>query len=807
MKKQSSYVTNLPPPVNSFIGREPELARLQALVVSPGNRLSSLTGPGGSGKTRLAVELARRVTDTFKDGIWWVDLAPVTPSGQGQEQLAQVVTHAVGLPQSGNGAPLSNLQTFLKPKNILLLLDNCEHLIFDCATLADTLLKSCPDLHILATSRERLGLDFEQILHLTPLTLPEKKVGLTTQELLNSEAARLFIQRAQAVQPDFQPDSENAETIARICFQLDGLPLALELAAAKIWGLGVSNLAARLHDRFRLLTSENRLALPRQQTLQSLLDWSYNLLPERERTVFHRLAVFNGSIPLEAVEYVCAGPYESPNGYGYLESTHILEILLELVNKSLVQAETDAAGGVVRYRLLETMREYALQKLKASGLVESNRVYQKLLDWCLKTALEVRPFLEGKEQAVWLQHLKKEHYHFNAALGWALTAISVGENNEVFSKATQLTLALALYWQRQGSFLEAGKWFLALMEQPELEKLSPETRAEVLHWAGILFNSSDTDHARQLHLQTLDLYGAQGNLVGQVKALTQLAWQAFYVVDNERANNYARQAVAFAEHLPAMSDRVAAYFIQGIIAERLGDYDKAEVCGETCLKFWREADNSGSVASALNLLAEVMTRRHEFEKARRYSLENIEVQSRFDSPISNWVCLKVVIVLLLNWSEANGVPVRWATAAGWLGAVAKAQSSLGGTPPPMTRQLFDSLLQAVRTKMDPAAFEAAYMLGRELPLAEALAQARQTLTEFPAHPVSFSNNKNVFDQLTPRELEVLRLLVKGLSNAAMAQALGVTPRTINAHLTSIYSKLGLTSRAETIRFAFENRLA
>jgi DNA-binding CsgD family transcriptional regulator len=254
---------------------------------------------------------------------------------------------------------------------------------------------------------------------------------------------------------------------------------------------------------------------------------------------------------------------------------------------------------------------------------------------------------------------------------------------------------------------------------------------------------------------------------------------------------------------------VAAYFIQGVIAERLGDYDKAEVCGETCLNFWRETDNSGSVASALNLLAEVMTRRHEFEKARRYSLENIEVQSTFDSPISNWVCLKVVIVLLLNWSEANGVPVGWATAAGWLGAVAKAQSSLGGTPPPMTRQLFDSLLQAVRNKMDPAAFEAAYMLGRELTLAEALAQARQTLMAFPTRPVpvSFSNNKNVFDQLTPRELGVLRLLVKGLSNAAMAQALGVTPRTINAHLTSIYSKLGLTSRAETIRFAFENRLA
>jgi predicted ATPase/DNA-binding CsgD family transcriptional regulator len=811
MKEQPVSLNNLPHSLNSFIGRSSELGRVRGLVADPSTRLVTITGPGGVGKTRLALEVARLVGGDFKDGVWWVDLAQVTPAGP--VSLAQVIAQAGGIFPANAVASLADLQALLNPKELLLLLDNCEHLILDCATLVEALLKSCPGVQILATSRERLGLDGEKVLPLAPLALPEKTTDLTPQELLTSEAAQLFLQRVQEIRPGFQPDAETAGMVARICCRLDGLPLALELAAAKMRGLGVANLAARLDDRFRLLTTENRLALPRQQTLRSLLDWSYNLLAEREQTVFARLAVFNGAIPLEAVEFVCAGPYETPHGHGHLESSQVLEILLGLVNKSLVQAETGAAGDVVRYRLLETLREYALQKLRESNPTDSDRVQERLLDWCLQTALEARSGLESKDQARWLRRLQQEHYHFNAALSWALAVSREGERLPVFEKALELAITLAAYWQRQGMFLEGEKWCLALMTQPDLEKIAPTRRAEFLHWAGILSNTVNAAQARQLHLQTLDLYGTQGNLAGQVKSLTELAWQAFYQVDAERAAAYARQALALAGHLPSLAERLPAYYIRAVTAEKLGDLTTAETCGEICLKSWREAGDTGSIASIVTLLAEVAAQRGEFEKARRFLLENIELQTKFDSPLSNWVCLKGVINVLLRWdatpgsrqtSQQTALPLGWATLAGWLGAIAQAQIRMGGSPPPMTRQLFDGLRQAVRAKMEPATFEMAWTEGHTLPLAPALAQARTLLEEIEFRPVS--SRQKAFDELTARELEVLRLLSQGLTNAAIAQSLTVTPRTVNAHLTSIYSKLGFSSRAETIRFVFETGL-
>ncbi len=415
LKTSVAVANNIPSQLTSFIGREKERKELiqllktgteqeNALAAGDGPRLITLTGPGGTGKTRLSLQVTGDLLDSFADGVWLVELAPVTDP----QLVIQTAAAPMGLLEHPGRPLLEILIDYLRPRKVLLILDNCEHLIDECAQLADRLLRSCPDLRILASSREALGIAGERALRLRSLTLPKSQNGLSNEELAGYEAIRLFAARAESVKPGFSLTSDNAAAIFQICQRLDGIPLAIELAAARVRVLSPSQIATRLDDRFRLLTGGSRTALPRQRTLQALIDWSYDLLSDPECILLRRLSVFSGGWTLTAAEQV--------TGSEPLETYEVLDLLDQLVNKSLVQ--TDEIEGKIRYRMLETIRQYAQEKLAESSeapeVRERHLLYfadQNAQVW--QALLELRPNDLDRRLAV-------ESDNIRAARAWAL---------------------------------------------------------------------------------------------------------------------------------------------------------------------------------------------------------------------------------------------------------------------------------------------------------------------------------------------------------------------------------------------------
>jgi non-specific serine/threonine protein kinase len=412
-----TILNNLPVQPTSFVGRTTEMAELKQLL--PATHLLTLTGVGGTGKTRLALEVGAHLcvrptgADTqvspYPDGVWFIELAPLADPAL----VLQTIATVLGVREE-QGRPLSaTLIDWLRERELLLLLDNCEHLIVACAQFADSVLHSAPDVRLLATSREALGIAGEQTFQVPSLQLPTPQ--LPTSELAQLESVRLFVDRAHAVKSDFVLSDTNAPVVAQICQRLDGIPLALELAAARVKALSVEQIALRLDDRFRLLTGGSRTSLPRQQTLRAAIDWSYNLLSGPERVLLQRLSVFVGGWTLEAAEFVCVanvgaihplkGDFESP----------LLDTLAHLVDKSLVVAETHE--GAARYRLLETVRQYAREKLLDAG--ESEQVRERQLTYFVRLAEQAEPMLNTAQRAKWIVRLETEHDNLRAVLEWA----------------------------------------------------------------------------------------------------------------------------------------------------------------------------------------------------------------------------------------------------------------------------------------------------------------------------------------------------------------------------------------------------
>jgi non-specific serine/threonine protein kinase len=388
-------------------------------VRPPGTRrLVTLTGAGGCGKTRLALQVARAVLDHYPDGAWLVELAPLSDPGL----VPRAVASVLGVSESPDRPLVTALAEFLGTKSLLLILDNCEHLVAACAELAEALLRHCPNLRILATSREVLAAAGEATWRVPSLQAPSVesaaapgamaglRPGPRAPQLLEFEAIRLFVERAAAMGAGFGVTEENALAVAEVCRRLDGIPLAIELAAARVKVFAVEQIAAGLDDCLRLLASGQRTAVPRQQTLRATVDWSYGLLSEPERALLRRLAVFAGGWTFEAAEAVCVGEGIAAHA--------VLDLLAMLVDKSLVQAEE--RQGTVRYRLLETIRQYAREKLEEAG--EAERTQDRHLAYFLDLAEEGDPKLRGPEQRVWLDRLDVEHDNLRAALHWSLTA-------------------------------------------------------------------------------------------------------------------------------------------------------------------------------------------------------------------------------------------------------------------------------------------------------------------------------------------------------------------------------------------------
>ncbi|HEU5160914.1 MAG TPA: BTAD domain-containing putative transcriptional regulator [Streptosporangiaceae bacterium] len=508
---------NLPAPLTSFIGRGQELAELRNLLTA--GRLVTITGVGGAGKSRLALEAARLELPRRSGGTWLVELAALNQP----DLVAHVVAATLGVRERPQRPLVDLLIDRLRGADALLILDNCEHLVDAVAGLAHTLLAACPRLRILATSRERLGMTGEVVRPISGLSVPAPGT-VNPAALADADAVRLLVERAAAVDPGFRLDAATAAATAHLCRRLDGLPLAIELAAAGVNSLGVEHITAHLDDRFRLLAHGNRTALARHQTLRSAVDWSYDLLTPAERRLFDRLGVFAGGFTLDAAEKVCAEPAETAE-----TAVPVATLLAGLVDKSLVVTDTatrpapDAGGR--RYRLLETLRVYALERLDEAG--EAGRLRDRHAAFVLTLAETAETALRTAHQPAWLRRLVAEHDNIRAALAWCA---------ERGDAATAVRLAGTLHplWDRHGHYTEGRRWLDQALALPG--PVPPAARALALDTAaGLAMAQGDLEQAMAACRQAAALCRQAGDLAGLARVLQHLGLAAIYAEDLARA--------------------------------------------------------------------------------------------------------------------------------------------------------------------------------------------------------------------------------------------------------------------------------
>lgn len=462
LKTLDSFRTNLPAPLTSFIGREKEIVEIKHLMAR--SRLVTLTGVGGAGKTRLSLQIAADLLDSFLDGVWFVEFASLTDASL----VPQITSVALDLYESTDLHPIERLKGYLREKKVLLIIDNCEHLLDALASMIVTLLQTCPNLSILATSRELLDVPGEIPYQVPPLSFPETQDSLSTEAVVQFESVRLFVERAQTAMPFFTLTDEDATSLAQICSHLDGIPLAIELAAARIRILTIPQITELLNDRFRLLTGGSRAVLPRQQTLRALIDWSHDLLSDAEQALLRRLSVFAGGWTIEAADAVC-------RELG-MNDTNTFDLLTHLVNKSLIIADVTSEAEP-RYRMLETIRQYAHEKL-ANMDDELSVARDRHMQYFLIVAEHAEQEMNGPNIVEWLRRLEIELDNLHAALDWSST-----RNVEV---GLQLASALLEFWQQSGYASIGRSWLTQLLEQPDTQQCS-FAKAKALRTLGHLF--------------------------------------------------------------------------------------------------------------------------------------------------------------------------------------------------------------------------------------------------------------------------------------------------------------------------------
>jgi non-specific serine/threonine protein kinase len=615
--------SNLPASLSSFIGREREIADVRRVQAAA--RLLTLTGIGGCGKTRLALEVAGELLWAYPHGVWLVDLAGLSDP----TLLPQAVVSALGVRTTGQQPATDALVGFLGGRHLLLVLDNCEHLAESCASLTETLLRACPHLEVLATSREPLGIAGETVWRVPPLSLPSE-----TLPPAESDAVRLFVERARLCRPDFALTDANESAVVAICRRLDGIPLAQELAAARMAVLAAEQIADLLTDRFDLLTSGSRTALPRHQTLRAALDWSYELLTEPEQALLRRLPVFAGGFTLAAAEAVCGegngqrATSSEQRATGNEEGTgpplvarcsllvardHVLDLLAALVHKSLVNA--DEQDGAVRYRLLETVRQYVGEKLDEAGEVAAVR--DRHLVWCSALAQAARAEFRGVHEPRALMELEREHDNLRAALAWSLT-------RQGAVPALRLAVALARFWELRGHLHEGRQW---LMQSLAAGSDAPAgARAQALHSAGWLaYTQGDYAAARTFHEESLILHAELQEKQGIADAHNGLGRIALRQGDPAGALRLLDAALALYVELAHKPGIASAEGALGSLALRRGDYTEARTRLEASLALNRELGNRDGVADVLEELATVAGEQGEVERQAALVEESLAV--------------------------------------------------------------------------------------------------------------------------------------------------------------------------------------
>jgi non-specific serine/threonine protein kinase len=596
-------LTNLPPARTTFVGRAGDVASLtQALdpTTRTGARLLTLSGMAGCGKTRLALAVADAVLDAYNDGVWLVELAPLPSSAVADLTMVVAATLAVlGLHEQPGKAPVDTLIAHLQPRRLLLVLDNCEHVVAACALLATRLLGGCADLQILTTSQQPLGTEDETVWPVTTLAAPSLLEGAATPEVLNllrkSEAVQLFVERAQAVLPEFDLSPATAAGVVAICRRLDGLPLAIELAAARLNVLPVAEILTRLDDRFRLLRRGGRMTVDRHQTLQATMDWSYGLLDLAEQAVLRRLAVFAGGWEVVAAEAVIG------DGEGVTAET-VLDVLDELLDRSLVYVQQ--GHGTPRYGMLETVRQYGLQQLERVGETAAVRV--RHLRWCAMLAEQAAPALQGPEQALWLGRLDREHDNLRAAMQWAL-------ERGLSSLGLRVAAGLWQFWRSRSHLSEGRRWLAALLAlaADDDDATSMALRATALEGAAWLTEDEhDFTQANTLFAQSSALRRALGLDEPQTGLLINAAMEA------RAGGNYARATTLLKESLArhrALGNRdsikrgglgLSLSRLALVLGEQ-GEYAGATALYEECLALHRGLEDWEGIGNALLGLGDV----------------------------------------------------------------------------------------------------------------------------------------------------------------------------------------------------------
>lgn len=647
--------TNLPVQLTSFVGREQEIAAVRR--VQAGTRLLTLTGTGGCGKTRLAVAAAVEVLWAYPSGVWFVDLAPLPGPPRGQPGIAasppafdtlalvsQTVAATLQIQTTGRHPITETLITALKPRRLLLVLDNCEHLLPACAELAVTLLRACPKLEIMATSREVLGISGETIWRVPPMALPESgnrgrglAVGVGIPAPSPSipaphppaDAVRLFVERARLQWPEWAPAPDEVEAVAALCRRLDGMPLAIELAAARIAALTVEQIAERLDDRFGLLTSGGRGAVPRHQTLLAAMDWSHDLLTGPEQVVLRRLAVFAGGFTLEAAEAISGAGHEESGQRERRDSrlypmppSDVLDLLAQLVGKSLVIAERQ--GEAVRYRLLETVRQYAQQKLDDAE--ESAVVRERHHDWCLTLAATAEREFYGPRESEWLARLESEHDNLRIALLWSL-----GSGQQVGERALRLAAALERFWDVRGHLSEGRQWLARLLAAAG--EAATAARAVALRGAGNLaFHQGDLTAAHALMTECLLLCRELEDAGGVADAEAMLGKIACRRGDYDHARAFLEASLTHGRGQGDQLVMATAYANLGVIALWQGEYDRAHTCIEASLAIHRALGNKQGIAVILDDVATLAAERGDGERAKAALEESLKLFRELGNP-------------------------------------------------------------------------------------------------------------------------------------------------------------------------------